>query len=145
MSPLEIERPAEGPTKSHSELDTLPSPLILDDFIAAQRADLLLTTFILRQSAVNDGAYFEDRSGLLRWKHHHDTGTLQIVAPEPLRSRLQTLMYYVLPTGHPGSNKMYYALRQNLYCLHVAKNTMATGQSCLSCAQDLVRVWKHLS
>lgn len=105
MDPFDFKRAADGPTESHPKLDTLLYHLSFDDFAAVQRADEFRTTVISRQSALKHGVFSEFKEGLLERKYPHDTGIVQTVVPEPLRSNLLALMHYVFLAGHPGQKK----------------------------------------
>lgn len=69
VDPFDIDRAPEGPTESHSELNTLHTLLALDGLMMAEQAAVFCTTAISRQFAVRNGAFSEDKDGALKPKH----------------------------------------------------------------------------
>lgn len=128
VGPFVMERAADGPTEPHTELDTLRSPLTLEDLIAAPLTKDFSTTDTLPQSDVNNDTFSEDMDGMLERKHPHDAGTVQIVVPESLRPRLLAMMRYVILAGHPGEIKMWHGLGRRSYWPYMAANAMVTVQ-----------------
>lgn len=55
---------------------------------------------------MKQGVLFENTDDLLKRKNPHDSGTAQIVVPEPFRPGLLALMHYFVLTGRPGQKNV---------------------------------------
>ncbi|CDF34348.1 unnamed protein product [Chondrus crispus] len=125
--------------------DDLPAPLTIEEIAAEQRVDDLCQTVLARQSESRDSAFFEDHHGVLKRRHPFDPYIVQVVVPRTLRARLLRLCHNPAIAGHPGQNRMYYALRREYYWPHLAADAAATVRGCRTCAMNRVKLRKHLN
>ena len=125
--------------------DDLPAPLTIEEIAEEQRVDDFCQTVLARQSESRDSAFFEDHHGVLRRRHPFDPDIVQVVVPRTLQARLLQLCHNPTIAGHPGQNRMYYALRREYYWPHLAADVAATVRGCWTCAMNRVKLRKHLN
>ena len=82
---------------------------------------------------------------MLKRRHPFDPDIVQVVVPRTLRARLPRLGHNPVIAGHPGQNRMYYALLREYYWPHLAADIAATVQGCRTCAMNRVKLRKHLN
>ncbi|CDF40838.1 unnamed protein product [Chondrus crispus] len=109
--------------------DDLPAPLTIEEIAEEQRVDDFCQTVLARQSESRDSAFFEDHQGVLKRRHPFDPDIVQVVVPRTLRARLLRLCHNPAIAGHPGQNRMYYALRREYYWPHLAADVAATTKT----------------
>lgn len=114
------------PTATVPPNANLPAPLMLEEIAEEQKRDAFCQTVLSRQSRKLDSAFFEDDDGLLKRKPPSDPTLTQVVVPETLRARLLTLCHTPVIAGHPGQNRMYYAMRRSYYWPNMAVDIAMT-------------------
>ena len=62
-----------------------------------------------------------------------------------LLARLLRLCHNPAIAGHPGQNRIYYALRREYYWPHLASDVAATVRGCRTLAMNWVKLGKHLN
>ena len=87
--------------------------------------DEFCRTVLARKSEFRDSAFFEDHQGVLKRKHPFDPDIVQVVVPRTLRARFFCLCHNPVIAGHPGQNRMPYALRSKNYWPHLAADVAA--------------------
>ena len=97
-----------------------PTRITIEEIMEAQKTDSFCQTVLAKQSKRIDSAFFEGPDGLLRRHHPREAGIEQIVLPDTLRPRVLQLAYHAKLAGHPGQTRMYYHVRRNYYCPHMA-------------------------
>ena len=125
--------------------DDLPAPLTIEKIAEEQRVDDFCQTVLARQSESRDSAFFEDHHGVLKRRHPFGPDIVKVVVPRTLRARLLQLCHNPTIAGHPGQNRMYYALRREYYWPHLAADVAATVRGCRTCAMNRVKLRKHLN
>ncbi|CDF38002.1 unnamed protein product [Chondrus crispus] len=125
--------------------DDLLAPLTLEEIAEEQRVDDFCQTVLARQSESRDSAFFEDHHGMLKRRHPLDPDLVQIVVPRTLQARLLQLCHAPTIAGHPGQNRMYFALCREYYWPHLAADVAATGRGYRTCAMNRVKLRKHLN
>ena len=102
-------------------------------------------TVLARQSESRDSAFFEDYHGVLKRRHPFDPDIVQVVVSRTLRAWLLRLCHNPAIAGHPGQNRMYYALRCQYYWPNLTADVAATVRGCQTCATNRVKLRKHLN
>ena len=125
--------------------DDLLAPLTLEEIAEEQRVDDFFQTVLARQSESRDPALFEDQQGVLIQRHPFDPDIVQDVVPRTLRARLLQLCHTSTIAGHPGQNRMYFALRREYYWPHLVADVAATVRGCRTCAMNRFKLRKHLN
>ena len=125
--------------------DDLPAPLTIEEIAVEQRVDDFCQTVLARQSESRDSAFFEDHQGVLKRRQPFDPDIVQVVVPRTLQARLLRLCHNPAIAGHPGQNRMYYALRPEYYWPYLAADVAATVRGCRTCAMNRVKLRKHIN
>ena len=95
--------------------EDIPAPLTIEEIAEEQRVDDFSQTGLARQSESWDSAFFEDHQGVLKRRHPFDPDLIQVVVSRTMRARLLRLCHNPAVAGHPGQNRMYFALLREYY------------------------------
>ena len=139
-----LEANTSGPQVTPRQ-DDLSAPLTIEEIAEEQREDDFCRTVLVRKSESRDPAFFEDHQGVLKQRHPFDPDIVEVVVPRTLRARLPRLCHILAIDGHPGKNRMDYALHREYYWPLLAAEVASTVRCCRAYAMNRIKLRKHLN
>ena len=124
--------------------DLAPSPIRIDELIAAQQEDRYCQSVRERMDQGQSERFQEDSRGLIVRISPLDD-IRQIVAPKTLRPKILHMSHYPTLAGHPGGRRMFETIRRTFYWPSMGVDVYTTARQCSSCARENVKLRKHAS
>lgn len=115
------------------------TPIAFDDLVIDQVTDALCKLLRTRMAEGKATSYFLKDAALYR----KAPDGAQLVVPARHKQRLLALAHYPTTEGHPGANRMYYALRRRFYWPSMATDAYGVVTQCAACAQSRLALRKH--
>jgi len=108
------------------------TPILFSDMVSAQRSHPLCCRLRRKLLQGLAKAFITKPDGAL---YRRSADGEQLVVPARLRERLMDLEHYPTTAGHPGTSRMYYAMRRRYYWPTMATDIYGMVGRCALCAK----------
>ena len=118
--------------------DEMRLPISVDEMLSEQSCDEYCQWARRQMDLSTDSPFAIDQHGVLIRRSSLD-GTLQVVVPESLRSRLLDIAHHPPISAHPGRSRMYQTLRRDFYWPSMTVDIHFAVDSCDACAKNRIK------